>query len=268
MSGAFLALWNDYPSAMTQEYEAWHSFEHVPERLTTPGMVSARRYAAFGDGMNRYFTLYQLEDLQTVEHPAYLDLVRNPTEWSRRMRRHFSNVLRIPAARCAGGGRGVGSCALVLAYSAGTGDARDAIPALERGLGAMVEDARILGFQIGLATPNQAYEVFTQDRAPDEDTLDVVIVVEGLHRWSLERMRDEVAALIHRCLRPRQPLREDLLDLIVAFRSNEFPADRRQIPNSSRLFGAEPARGTALDFAAKGAEERPPPRDEAARPAG
>ncbi len=33
MSPAILALWNDYPATMAEEYEAWHTFEHVPERL-------------------------------------------------------------------------------------------------------------------------------------------------------------------------------------------------------------------------------------------
>jgi hypothetical protein len=46
MAPAILALWNDYPSGLAEEYEAWHTFEHVPERLTVPGMRAARRYVS------------------------------------------------------------------------------------------------------------------------------------------------------------------------------------------------------------------------------
>jgi hypothetical protein len=52
MSNAILALWNDYPAAMAEEYEAWHTFEHVPERLTVPGMRAARRYISISRSTN------------------------------------------------------------------------------------------------------------------------------------------------------------------------------------------------------------------------
>ena len=44
MGAAFLALWNgiDRPEARA-EYEAWHAFEHVPERVGLPGFEYGRR---------------------------------------------------------------------------------------------------------------------------------------------------------------------------------------------------------------------------------
>ena len=39
---AFLALWNDVASGREAEYERWHTFEHVPERVAVPGMRGAR----------------------------------------------------------------------------------------------------------------------------------------------------------------------------------------------------------------------------------
>ncbi|MFN7102623.1 MAG: hypothetical protein ACK4N1_08345, partial [Pseudorhizobium sp.] len=120
MTSAFLALWNDYPVTFADEYEAWHTFEHVPERLTSPGILSARRYGSQQDGqVYRYFTLYELDGLAALQHRDYLDLVRNPTPWSKKMRQHFSNVLRIPGEYIASGGRGTGAYASVQAFSVG-----------------------------------------------------------------------------------------------------------------------------------------------------
>ena len=41
---AFLALWNDIAAARDAEYNLWHTREHVPERLSVPGILTGKRY--------------------------------------------------------------------------------------------------------------------------------------------------------------------------------------------------------------------------------
>jgi hypothetical protein len=164
MSPAILALWNDYPATMAEEYEAWHTFEHVPERLTVPGMRAARRYVSAAR-KESYFTLYELESLAVIEQPSYLDLVRNPTPWSQKMRQHFSSVLRIPGEIAVKAGSGIGGATLVQAYSVESGKAHASIPMMEEILRQLMTQTRITGFQVVLAEPNQVYEVFEQDEA-------------------------------------------------------------------------------------------------------
>jgi hypothetical protein len=53
----FLALWNDFDPAREAEYECWHTFEHVPERVGIPGFLSGRRYRAAERSESQYFTL-------------------------------------------------------------------------------------------------------------------------------------------------------------------------------------------------------------------
>ena len=43
---AFLALWNDFDPARDAEYNCWHTFEHVPERVGIEGILAGRRYVA------------------------------------------------------------------------------------------------------------------------------------------------------------------------------------------------------------------------------
>lgn len=92
--GAILALWNDIAAARIPEYDRWHTLEHVPERVWVPGFISGTRFIATGDTKVRYFTLYEMETLASLESVAYGDLVDNPTPWSASMRPSFSNFLR------------------------------------------------------------------------------------------------------------------------------------------------------------------------------
>jgi hypothetical protein len=91
---ALLSLWNDIAPERVAEYDRWHSLEHVPERVWVPGFVAGTRYVASQGVGPRYFTLYELEQLDCLRSAAYQDLVERPTPWSESMRPSFANFLR------------------------------------------------------------------------------------------------------------------------------------------------------------------------------
>src|SRR3712207_7700170 len=91
---AFLALWNDIEPRRQAEYDAWHTFEHVPERVGIPDFVAGRRYVAAERLEQRYFTLYELGSLEALTGPSYVEVVEHPTDWSLSMRPSFRNVVR------------------------------------------------------------------------------------------------------------------------------------------------------------------------------
>ena len=94
-AGALLALWNDLDPEVEAEYEDWHANEHGPERLTVPGILDARRYAAMAPALRpRYLTLYALASAEVLDSAAYRHLLANPTPASARMRPHLRNVAR------------------------------------------------------------------------------------------------------------------------------------------------------------------------------
>lgn len=104
---AFLALWNGIESPKVQaEYDCWHSFEHVPERVGLPGFVEATRYRAV-DHPLRYFTCYNLCSLDALSTPEYRDVFTHPTPWSARMRLVLRDFYRLPCQL--GGVHGLGS---------------------------------------------------------------------------------------------------------------------------------------------------------------
>lgn len=73
------------PPAMEEEFNAWLDTEHLQERLSIPGFVSARRWVAeLKPGRGKYLAIYELESPAVLESPEYLARFRNPTPWSRR----------------------------------------------------------------------------------------------------------------------------------------------------------------------------------------
>lgn len=92
---ALLVLWNDVDADMEAAYHDWHANEHVPERLTVPGILWGHRYAdARPAGRPRYLTLYGLRDAGVLDSAPYRRLLSHPTPASARMRPALRNLTR------------------------------------------------------------------------------------------------------------------------------------------------------------------------------
>jgi len=73
------------PPGMEEEFNAWYDDEHLPERLSIPGFLSARRWVRDGrPGEGRYLATYELESAAVLASPPYLSRFQNPTPWTRR----------------------------------------------------------------------------------------------------------------------------------------------------------------------------------------
>jgi hypothetical protein len=164
---AFLALWNGVVPGREAEYEAWHSLEHVPERLGAPGFRAARRYRA--ENGSDYFTLYELDGLEALDTAEYMALVRDPTPWSAKMRRALTAFRRLPCRTLAAERFGQGGAVATLRIAAQDGGA---LPLLRRLLDQALAEGRILGFMLGEAARiGQSYEAFPHAQLPRSETL-------------------------------------------------------------------------------------------------
>ena len=76
----------DCPPELESEFHAWYNLEHVPERLSIPGFVSGRRYAAL-EGLPRWLATYELTSVAVLESPEYTKWLGGPlqTAWTTRM---------------------------------------------------------------------------------------------------------------------------------------------------------------------------------------
>ena len=138
---AFLALWNDIARAREAEYDRWHTFEHVPERVAVTGFLGARRYVDRTREAHRYFTLYEVESPAVFEGAEYRDLLDHPTPASASMRPDFANVVRAVCTATRSSGSGIGGAIACLClppslHRSGVDAALDRALALERVTGA------------------------------------------------------------------------------------------------------------------------------------
>ena len=66
------------------EYNRWYNEEHIPERLSIPGVLDAARYCAVQGGP-KYLACYELDSYEAWHSPEWQRWLNNPTPWSRRM---------------------------------------------------------------------------------------------------------------------------------------------------------------------------------------
>ena len=191
---AFLALWNSISSPRLQpEYDTWHSFEHVPERVGMPGFLEARRYRSHDEPSAqapRYFTCYWLASIEALATAPYREVFTHPTPWSQRMRGELRDFFRLPCTLSGAYGQ---STATQLATVHWRGDAaRFAAPAAAR-LEQLVDSAAIVCAHWGSAAPPDDFPIANHPAAlPSGAGTDVVVMLQGIDRASLRAHAHEL----------------------------------------------------------------------------
>lgn len=114
LGNAAIAIWCQIDASLRAEHDAWHSGEHLPERLGIPGFLRGRRCRAVNEAAEwPYFILYEVRDASVMTSPAYLERLNSPTPWSRKIFascRLSRTLCRVVESR----GRGVGGMLLTL----------------------------------------------------------------------------------------------------------------------------------------------------------
>ena len=187
-ASAFLALWNDLAPGREAEYDTWHTREHVPERVASPGFRSGRRYVCRSHPAHRWFTLYDVADPGCFETPEYQDLLQNPTPWSASMRPDFRNFLRVPCTALGSSGFGIGAALGVLRLPD-----EAALSALSQ----IVRDEGVVHARIGRrADRNLASGGFRAGAAGSgaSDDFSAILLIEALDRGAAVRAWAAAAA--------------------------------------------------------------------------
>lgn len=227
---AFLALWNSVErEGVGAEYEVWHTHEHVPERVGSPGFIEAVRYRSVGDA-TRFFTCYWLRALDALSSNEYRELVAQPTPWSRRMRSELGHFVRMPCTLS--GSAGVSSARYLAALHLGElgGDAEAGIAAF---LAREQAQAGLVSAQWGRCQPADDFPIANQ--TPGADAPSHVVLLQHSERPALcERVQDLLRAIAPLA----RPLAEpDLFECLTQVRQSalQAPLTRRQ-PARSDLF--------------------------------
>lgn len=229
---AFLALWNDFDPARDDEYNLWHTFEHVPERVGIEGFISGRRYVARERTEKRYFTLYELDGLAALDGPEYRDVVDRPTEWSAAMRPSFRSFLRSPCETIITTGLGMGGAIATFRFgAAGAPDASSASASLQPFLEASGITAVHLG-RVDTAARFPVKNAVSPGNAVSE--VPMLLLVEGLGRRELEAAAPSIAAALGAKLGADQPVEWEGYELALVIGRSDLksPTTARQPPRS------------------------------------
>ena len=80
---ALLVVFMEPDAEVEGEFNEWYNQYHVPERVSVPGILSARRYELCeGEGAIKYLAIYELEDEGVLHSEAYLILRDESTPMS------------------------------------------------------------------------------------------------------------------------------------------------------------------------------------------
>lgn len=110
---AALANYHDLPDDAHARFNAWHTHEHMPERIGVPGFRRARRYVAV-EGRPQYFILYEIEAFAVLSSAPYLARLNDPTPWTREMAARLELTIRAACRVSASLGDGLGGIAATL----------------------------------------------------------------------------------------------------------------------------------------------------------
>ena len=211
---AFLALWNDFDPGRDAEYNRWHTFEHVPERVGIEGILAGRRYAARERSERRYFTLYELAGLAALDGPQYADVVDRPTEWSAAMRPSFRNFLRSPCATVLT--TGLGMAGSIVTFRFGVAHEPDA-SAVKAALEPLLESSGITALHLGRVDTTAKFPVpNAASSGTGAGALQYVLLVEGLDRGELESAAPRIGDALASGLGAVQPVAWEGYDLAFA----------------------------------------------------
>ena len=189
---AFLAIWNDVTPGWDDEFNLWHTREHIPERVGVEGFLRGRRGVDWQGKGQRYFMLYEAEDLEVFRGPSYLQRLNNPSPWTQQVMPEFRNFVRGACRPLVSGGLGLGGAMATLRFgqvAAGTKLVRLAPDILDL--------PGITAVHIGEAedaVTNQPTNERQMREATDDDTFAALVIIEGLGRRELEAQLPTIQA--------------------------------------------------------------------------
>lgn len=111
---AFLVLWSDVLPAAEAEWRAWHVREHMPDRLTVPGIERGRRYLDPSRAQHQTFMIYEAQALDVFQSAPYLAQMNAPSALTRKLLPSIRNILRGVCRVVASDGLGLGTVVATL----------------------------------------------------------------------------------------------------------------------------------------------------------
>lgn len=199
---AFLAIWHDIDAALEADFHRWHTEEHIPERLLTPGIVMGSRYWDPQAPQQRCFTLYEATAFEVFASEGYFMTANARSSWTQRVHPGFRNFTRAPCHLAFTRGQGTGGVLASLRLGLAAAGAQDTAPVdlFRLRVRALAEEAMrapgVTAAHVGLKgqVERQPLSANALSLRPGATDFDAVLLLEGISRAALAPVAQGLAA--------------------------------------------------------------------------
>jgi hypothetical protein len=199
MRQGFLAIWCEIATTDLVDYHNWQTQEHIADRIYSPGFLGMRLFTGV-DNPRAHFFLYATESAAVLSSPSYLNIVNNPSCWTKRLMPRFGRFNRAAGEKLVKIGRGFGSH--VLASRVRTDDRQLDAAETKDALRCFINLPDTIGVRL-LATDLAATAINSEEkvlRGSIEGDFNYLLVVEALSRggaeWARNRLHSALPAAL------------------------------------------------------------------------
>jgi hypothetical protein len=214
--GAFITMWHDVEPSALADFDAWHTHEHMPERVAIPGFLGGRRYWNDTLTRQRCFTLYEGSDADVFRSVAYLERLNNPTPWTMKVQPSFRNFLRVVCDTVASEGSGVGGSIAAWRLTLASGAPLNAAAVIR----ALRASPAVAAAHVGLSRPDiTSYRTAETELRPagQEAGFDALVLAEGVRHADLAAIVPGLTDYLEAMLGV-SAVQSDIYDLAYAIR--------------------------------------------------
>jgi hypothetical protein len=121
-----LVVFAEVKSRHESDFNEWYNREHIDERLGIPGFQRARRYVA-AKGSPKYLAIYECNRVGDLGTPHYLQVLANPTPWSKRVTGRFTQFHRLTLSMKVDQTHGLGGALAAVRFVPAAGHRRNLV---------------------------------------------------------------------------------------------------------------------------------------------
>lgn len=202
LGAGILANWGGVVDGADADFNAWHSREHLPERLAVPGFLRGRRCVGVAGTPRelRYFMMYETESPEVLVSAPYLARLNDPTPWTARVLATYLAPCRTVCRTLRSAGCGTGGWLATFAF-----DERARVRAREACLGgqmrALEAVAGIVGVHVIEGDPEFGQQptrekAFREAQGMADATVAIALLIEGIDQASVAAAAAQAAAIL------------------------------------------------------------------------
>ena len=199
LGSAVLVNWGGIIPNKEEDYNQWHSKEHMPERISLPGFL--RGYRAIGiEGTNlnhKYFMMYEAKNKEVFVSKEYLDRLNNPTKWTKEILSNYISPSRTICSVISSKSVGSGNFILTVRFLDEQFKKNHDLEQLKVFINKVIEFQNITGihFLVGdnsFGQMNTEEKKYRSSQGKQDQIISQAIILEGLKLDSLKTALDHL----------------------------------------------------------------------------